>query len=490
MRLERSGTPRPRGTASAAITLFGMVPVLLMLGGCGGGGGSSSASTSTAPSSSPTPTPPATVALGPFDDASGQWSSVSLTTALQSNPFVSALGSNGRSCGTCHSPSDAWSATPASLQARFNTTNGADPIFNSVDGTNCGPAASSSLSDLQAASSELLNKGLIRIQLPIPAGAQFSATSVSNPYGCNSTTTLSLYRRILPSTNLSFLSTVMWDGRESFGKADLQSALISQASDAVLSHQQAASAPSSTVLQQIYAFEIALFSSQATDSAAGSLSAGGATGGAGSLSQQGFVAGSNDPFAATTSPQGIPPAPVFTVFQSWEGLTAVDTTSLAQESIGRGEKLFNTLQFSITLVGGLNDTADPAGNVRTVVTGTCGTCHNTPNAGGNSTNRLFNTGVAAPNSKNTDLPVITLTNLKTGAVIATTDPGYALTTGLWSDVGKFKVPTLRNLAARAPYFHNGNAPSLTAVVNFYNNRFNLNLTPQQQTDLVNFLKAL
>jgi len=30
----------------------------------------------------------------------------------------------------------------------------------------------------------------------------------------------------------------------------------------------------------------------------------------------------------------------------------------------------------------------------------------------------------------------------------------ALSSGKWADIGKFKVPTLRLLAARAPYFHN------------------------------------
>jgi len=38
---------------------------------------------------------------------------------------------------------------------------------------------------------------------------------VTNPYGCNETDTISVYRRPLPATNLRFLSAVMWDGRES-----------------------------------------------------------------------------------------------------------------------------------------------------------------------------------------------------------------------------------------------------------------------------------
>ena len=45
-------------------------------------------------------------------------------------------------------------------------------------------------------------------------------------------------------------------------------------------------------------------------------------------------------------------------------------------------------------------------------------------------------------------------------------------TGKWADIGKFKGPVLRALAARAPYFHNGSAVTLEDVVEFYDKRFN------------------
>ena len=77
-----------------------------------------------------------------------------------------------------------------------------------------------------------------------------------------------------------------------------------------------------------------------------------------------------------------------------------------------------------------------------------------------------------------------------GKVWQVTDPGAALTTGRWADVAKFKVPTLRALSARAPYFHNGAAATLDQVVGFYNTRFSLNLSAQEHADLVNFLAAL
>jgi len=71
-----------------------------------------------------------------------------------------------------------------------------------------------------------------------------------------------------------------------------------------------------------------------------------------------------------------------------------------------------------------------------------------------------------------------------------TDPGRALITGKWKDVGRFKGPILRALAGRAPYFHNGSAASLLDVVNFYDARFALRLTPQRKLDLVAFLRTL
>ena len=49
---------------------------------------------------------------------------------------------------------------------------------------------------------------------------------------------------------------------------------------------------------------------------------------------------------------------------------------------------------------------------------------------------------------------------------------------------------LRDLAPRAPYFHNGLAADLDAVVDFYDDRFNIKLTRQQKSDLVAFLRTL
>ena len=69
-------------------------------------------------------------------------------------------------------------------------------------------------------------------------------------------------------------------------------------------------------------------------------------------------------------------------------------------------------------------------------------------------------------------------------MLQTTAPGGALITCLWADIGKVKGPILRGLTARAPYFHNGSAGSLSDVVTFYDKRCNVGFTDQETSDLI------
>jgi hypothetical protein len=66
------------------------------------------------------------------------------------------------------------------------------------------------------------------------------------------------------------------------------------------------------------------------------------------------------------------------------------------------------------------------------------------------------------------------------------DPRYAARTA----TGQYRTTPLRGLWQHAPYFHDGSAPDLLAVVNHYNQLFALNLTAGQKADLVEFLKSL
>jgi hypothetical protein len=167
------------------------------------------------------------------------------STITSTNAFFQDLGTNRRSCFTCHQPQTGWTVSAQSVQGRFYASFGSDPIFRLVDGATCPTDDVSNLPAKLDAYSLLLRKGLIRVGLAIPSGAEYEILSVSDPYHCttNPTTGLtspisgivSVYRRPLPTTNLSFLTSIMWDGRE----PSLESVDV----DATLIHAQAASAP-------------------------------------------------------------------------------------------------------------------------------------------------------------------------------------------------------------------------------------------------------
>src|SRR5690349_17936411 len=58
-------------------------------------------------------------------------------TPTAGNAFFASLGSNGRTCFTCHQPQSAWALDPPAISTIFNDTNGNDPLFAPVDGANC-----------------------------------------------------------------------------------------------------------------------------------------------------------------------------------------------------------------------------------------------------------------------------------------------------------------------------------------------------------------
>ena len=108
-------------------------------------------------------------------DASGQVRTFTPSGAIDgTNAFFQSLGSNGRSCNSCHRVEDAWSISPSDLQLRFLRSGGTDPVFRTVDGSNSPNANVSTLNAKRAAYSMLLNKGLIRIGIAVPATAEFT----------------------------------------------------------------------------------------------------------------------------------------------------------------------------------------------------------------------------------------------------------------------------------------------------------------------------
>ncbi len=419
-----------------------------------------------------------------YSNGSGAHQTVSTTGNVDpNNPFFLSLGTNGRACVDCHQPGQAWGINPTELQTRFGST-GTSPIFRLNDGANAPNLPVATVAQRRSAYSMLLNRGVIRVGIGIPANAEFDLTLVEDPYQFASAAELSLFRRPLPSTNLKFLATVMWDGRETVPGAPIATDLSNQATDATLGHAQAATAPTAAQVQAIVGFETALFTAQITDSNAGSLTAAGATGGPTALSQQPFHIGINDVLGADPAGTAFS-THVFSLYDAWAGQTGT-AQAAARASIARGQNIFNTRAFTISGVRGVNDVLGV-----TSLSGTCTTCHDAPNAGDHSVGLPLDLGLTDPDKFNTDTtPRYTLRNKTTGATIRTSDPGRALINGKWASIATFKGPILRGLAPRAPYFHNGFAATLTDVVHFYDTRFHLGLTSQDVADLSAFLAAL
>lgn len=418
--------------------------------------------------------------LDPMRDPSGFALTVAAGGTVDTgNPFFQSLGTNGRTCFTCHQATDGWTVTPFSLVRRFIASGGNDPIFRALDGATAPTADVSTLAARVSAYSMLLRRGVIRVGLPYKATSDFTLEAVDDPYHFASAAQLSLFRRPLPTTNLKFIATVNWDGRNMLPGLTVAQALARQSNGATVNHAQAAAPIGDDVRVQIVSFETGLFTAQAHDRAAGPLDEAGARGGPVALSMQPFSVGINDSFAAGFDPKS------FLVYEAWEDRPGHGRAERARRLIAEGEEIFYSRPITLTGVAGLNDTLGaPA------LTGTCTTCHDAPDTGGHSMNRFFNTGVSDGARRTPDMPLYTFRCNATGQVIRTTDPGRGLISGLCAEIGSFKTPGLRGLPARAPYFHDGSAATVEAVVEFYDHRFDMKMSRHDQEALAAFLRTL
>ncbi|GAC1535688.1 MAG: hypothetical protein NVS2B9_01080 [Myxococcales bacterium] len=402
-----------------------------------------------------------------------------------SNAFFRPLGSNGRACSSCHEAESGFSVSAARIQERFDESDGDDPIFRVVDGSNSPRADVSTIAAKRAAFSLLLKKGLIRVTRAIPPTAQFELVSVDDPYGNDTSNGISVFRRPLPSTNLKFVNPIMWDGREPD--------LLAQARTATLVHAEAAVSPDDATLKSIVEFESALFTTQVVSLEAGSTSADGATGDPVTLSMAPFFFRQNScnpalgPIVRLDGSCGTDPH-VFKMFVPWAakaGGSSPGTDSDAKAAVARGQEIFNTKPF-------FDPRSGPAGaNV------SCANCHNHPQSGGFTIPKggppfggFPTVEISSPRFRTPDLPLYTFRVKATGALVKSTDPGAALTTGLMRDFNRFKSTQLRGLASHAPYFHNGVSATLGDVVDLYDAVFKIGYTTQERSDLIAFLGSI
>jgi hypothetical protein len=369
--------------------------------------------------------------------------------------YFQAQGSNGRSCGSCHIAPEAWSITPGTLQRLFDQTGGTDPVFNPLDANNPLTGNFSTVEGRRDAYSMLLSRGVFRRGGALRSPREWNLIAVEDPHGFANLTRLVQWRRVMPTINFPLGSaTVNWDGGNSIG-TDQLAGLDNQARRNVTGGQQGPVLPNvplpldppfDAIIADIVGFETSLFTAQLIVPGVGRLDSAGARGGPEAMATMTKVAGR------------------FDLFDAW-----ADVGSPHRRQIFRGQELFNNQN-----IGGRR----------------CGACHSSANNGTSVNNTLFDVATASEAARTPDLPLYTFQNATTGEIRKLSDAGRGNVTGLWNDLGRFKTPTIRGLAARAPYFHNGIAATLEDVVRHYETHLGFIFTDQERADLVAFLNAL
>ena len=381
----------------------------------------------------------------PFRNAAGHVATFSTQGLVDlTSEYFQPQGSNGRSCATCHVPQEAWSITPATIQQLFDQTEGTHPIFNQLDANNPG-ADLSTLAAREAAFSMLLSRAVFRRGGALRDPREWDLVAVDDPHGFASLTRLVHWRRAMPTINFALGSAVVnWDSGNSVG-ADQRAGLENQARRNVAVAQQGRrhqprSSPTSSI-------------SKARCSPPRSAP---------------WVSAVSTPMVRAAVPQALASMPRvagrFDLFDAWIGH---DNPRRAQ--IARGQALFNGVN-----AGGSS----------------CSACHNSANDGTNINGILFDIGTASAAARTPDLPLYTFRNRTTGEIRQLTDAGRGNVSGSWSDLGRFKAPTLRALVARAPYFHNGIAATVEDVIRHYEVHLGFIFTDAERADLAAFLKAL
>ena len=445
------------------------------------------------------------------------------------HPFFTPLGSNGRACVTCHQPAAGMSISAKTIQRRWEVTQGRDPLFAAIDGSNCpslpqGKRESHSL---------LLERGLFRIGMPWPPrgldgkGVQpeFTIEVVRDPTGCNTdpqwglksaNPTVSVFRRPRPVANVQYLTELphgvppheyfMYNDKRLLPKDPETGAFVSQqlmadgrlltlrlqARDAARNHLQRAGPLTKEQVDRLEAFVRSIQSAQGSSRLAGDFGPG--TGAPPGLGPEALRDG--------------PPAElgnnavnaVFGSFRMWQAKGDASTAESQGEgeafrqSVARGAEIFRARRFYIRDVGVYNDKGLGNPFKRSCASG----CHNTILAGMDLAPGFMDLGLNNyPWAQRNELPLFRVVcdagarpQSYLGRTIYTHDPGRALVTGRCADVGATMTQQMRGLAGRAPYFMNGSAANLRELVDFYDRRFNIGYTEQEKRDLVNFMGTL
>jgi cytochrome c peroxidase len=349
------------------------------------------------------------------------------------------LGGNGRACADCHMPSAGFQLSPAAARARFDALqaerehnpNADDPLFRPVDADDFRTNGDSA-SDF----SNLLENGLVRVTMPLPANVKLIDPATGQP---SDETSVDLWRAVMPVNNVAITGpdgvAPVWPpalplrvpimGQDPNGP-NLQggyqhdarfATLQEQARGALFAHAQVSVEPPQRMLDDLAAFQQTLFSSPGVEQLAGAI-----------------VSGSTpfpdpDPELNELEQQG---KVVFNrACAQCHGSTLHPSGSTAETAFVRPLVRYHPIQ-----------TACP---------------HPTTDGYAPCPQRL---------ARNARTYRITLAN-GTTQTFTTSDPGRLLLTGQLADLGVMDPTQLRGISRTAPYFHNNSAATLEEVLDHY-----------------------
>jgi len=350
------------------------------------------------------------------------------------------LGGNGRACSDCHMPSEGFQLSPAAARVRFDALqaerqhnpNADDPLFRPVDADDF-RVNGANASDF----SNLVENGLVRVTMPLPPNVRLIDPATGQP---TDETSVDLWRAVMPVLNVAITGPdgvqPTWppgvprvpimgldpngpNRRGGYQHDARFGTLQEQSRGALFAHAQVSVEPPAGMLDDLAAFQQALFSSPGVERLAGAILSGA------------MMFPDPDPELNELEQQG----------------KAVFNRACAQCHGGTLHPSGSTPDF--TLPG-----------IRTIV-------------------RYHAISAACPRpatdgfspcpprlERNARTYRITLAD-GTTQTFTTSDPGRLLLTGQIADLGIFDVTQLRGISRTAPYFHNNSAATLEDVLDHY-----------------------
>jgi cytochrome c peroxidase len=367
------------------------------------------------------------------------------------------LGTNGRSCATCHVLNEHTQLSPASAQARWNPVSPlSDPLFRAIDSDDpSAPAGSLTF--------EHVKQGLIRVPFGLPPNVDLLDINGNVITPASSGVVVPVWHSVPTVENTVLTAPYQFSG--------IALTLAGQAGGAVGLHAQGSVDPTAEVRSAIAAFEEATLSSAAVKTTVFNL--------ANQLPDfdpdPAFAPGSNEAlgkalFQKTCArchggPRGnqiTDPAIRADAFLqlNHDGTLAISpVTHRPIPLAGHGSDSF--INTGVTFVTSLMQ----AGALPSTLPVTL------------PRYRLRFYTDATRSVQVVDLPPkCPLISRNDRSQCFSVDPGRALVSGDPADFEAFDIPQLRGIAGTAPYFHDNSAPSLEAVVDLYS-RFLLRRFP-------------